>query len=149
MTGLNLKEAYDYLYSIGAVHSQKEFANKIGRAPETISKVFKSDKKLSPSTAYRLHSAFLIFSTKWCETGKGPMLEEKPQEDTEQSETRKSSDENISRLLEQNKELIDVLKKSLEQSQQTNKILLEELANLRREFASENTSLQKTIIKSV
>lgn len=38
------------------MHSQKEFAEKIGRTPETISKVFKSDKKLSPSTAYRLHT---------------------------------------------------------------------------------------------
>lgn len=145
MTGIELKKAYDYLYSIGAVHSQKEFAEKIGRTPETISKVFKSDKKLSPSTAYRLHNAFLMISTKWCETGEGPMIAEKAQETTKPNGMTNSSDENISKLLEQNKELIDVLKKSLEESQRTNSILLNELSELRKELSSQKTELVESI----
>ena len=128
MTGIELKKAYDYLYSIGAVHSQKEFAEKIGRTPETISKVFKSDKKLSPSTAYRLHNAFLIISMKWCETGEGPMIAENASEDTKSNEVNNSSNDNLSKLLEQNKELIGVLKKSMDESQRTNSILLKELS---------------------
>lgn len=145
MTGIELKKAYDYLYSIGAVHSQKEFAEKIGRTPETISKVFKSDKKLSPSTAYRLHNAFLMISTKWCETGEGPMIAEKAQEAPKSNGMTNSSDENISKLLEQNKELIDVLKKSLEESQRTNSILLNELSELRRELTFQKTELVESI----
>ena len=145
MTGIELKKAYDYLYSIGAVHSQKEFAEKIGRTPETISKVFKSDKKLSPSTAYRLHNAFLMISTKWCETGEGPMIAEKAQEAPKPNGMTNSSDENISKLLEQNKELIDVLKKSLEESQRTNSILLNELSELRKELSSQKTELVESI----
>ena len=145
MTGIELKKAYDYLYSIGAVHSQKEFAEKIGRTPETISKVFKSDKKLSPSTAYRLHNAFLMISTKWCETGEGPMIAEKAQEAPKTNGMTNSSDENISKLLEQNKELIDVLKKSLEESQRTNSILLKELSELRKELTSQKTELVESI----
>lgn len=145
MTGIELKKAYDYLYSIGAVHSQKEFAEKIGRTPETISKVFKSDKKLSPSTAYRLHNAFLMISTKWCETGEGPMIAEKAQEAPKPNEMSNSSNDNISKLLEQNKELIDVLKKSLEGSQRTNSILLNELAELRKELTSQKTELVESI----
>ena len=145
MTGIELKKAYDYLYSIGAVHSQKEFAEKIGRTPETISKVFKSDKKLSPSTAYRLHNAFLMISTKWCETGEGPMIAEKAQETTKPNGMTNSSDENISKLLEQNKELIDVLKKSLEESQRANSILLNELSELRKELSSQKTELVESI----
>lgn len=145
MTGIELKKAYDYLYSIGAVHSQKEFAEKIGRTPETISKVFKSDKKLSPSTAYRLHNAFLMISTKWCETGEGPMIAEKAQEAPKPNEMSNSSNDNISKLLEQNKELIDVLKKSLEESQRTNSILLNELSELRKELSSQKTELVESI----
>lgn len=145
MTGIELKKAYDYLYSIGAVHSQKEFAEKIGRTPETISKVFKSDKKLSPSTAYRLHNAFLMISTKWCETGEGPMIAEKAQEAPKPNEMSNSSNDNISKLLEQNKELIDVLKKSLEESQRTNSILLNELSELRKELTSQKTELVESI----
>ena len=145
MTGIELKKAYDYLYSIGAVHSQKEFAEKIGRTPETISKVFKSDKKLSPSTAYRLHNAFLMISTKWCETGEGPMIAEKAQEAPKPNEMNNSSNDNISKLLEQNKELIEVLKKSLEESQRTNSILLNELSELRKELSSQKTELVESI----
>lgn len=145
MTGIELKKAYDYLYSIGAVHSQKEFAEKIGRTPETISKVFKSDKKLSPSTAYRLHNAFLMISTKWCETGEGPMIAEKAQEAPKPNEMSNSSNDNISKLLEQNKELIDVLKKSLEESHRTNSILLNELSKLRKELTSQKTELVESI----
>lgn len=145
MTGIELKKAYDYLYSIGAVHSQKEFAEKIGRTPETISKVFKSDKKLSPSTAYRLHNAFLMISTKWCETGEGPMIADKAQEAPKPNEMSNSSNDNISKLLEQNKELIDVLKKSLEESQRTNSILLNELSELRKELTSQKTELVESI----
>lgn len=148
MTGIELKKAYDYLYSIGAVHSQKEFAEKIGRTPETISKVFKSDKKLSPSTAYRLHNAFLMISTKWCETGEGPMIAEKAQEAPKPNEMSNSSNDNISKLLEQNKELIDVLKKSLEESQRTNSILLNELSELRKGLTgvpSQKTELVESI----
>ena len=143
MTGIELKKAYDYLYSIGAVHSQKEFAEKIKRAPETISKVFKSDKELSPSTGYNLHYAFIsILSKEWCIEGKGEML----QEASKPAVVTNSSSDNISLLLEQNKELIGMLKKSLDESQRTNNILLNELSELRKELKSADLSSQKTVV---
>lgn len=148
MTGIDLKKAYDYLYNIGAVHSQKEFAQKIGITPETVSKVFKSEKKLAPSTSYKLHTAFIEFSTKWCETGEGPMLKEEPQEAPKPNGMTDSSNDNLSRLLEQNKELIDVLKKSLEESQKTNSILLNELSELRKGLTGV-TSQKTELVESI
>ena len=80
MTGKDLKMAFDYLYSTGAVHSQKEFADAIGRAGETISRDFKSDKKLSASVPYKLLSAFPnVFNEAWVLRGDGEMLAQQTQ----------------------------------------------------------------------
>lgn len=73
------------------------------------------------------------------------MIAEKAQETTKPNGMTNSSDENISKLLEQNKELIDVLKKSLEESQRTNSILLNELSELRKELSSQKTELVESI----
>lgn len=69
----------------------------------------------------------------------------KAQETPKTNGMTNSSDENISKLLEQNKELIDVLKKSLEESQRTNSILLNELSELRKELSSKKTELVESI----
>jgi hypothetical protein len=75
MNGRDLKMAYDYLYSIGAVHSQKEFGDAIGRAEETISRDFKAEKKLSASVPYKLLAAFPnVFNESWALQGEGDML---------------------------------------------------------------------------
>ena len=60
------------------------------------------------------------------------MIAEKAQEAPKPNGMNDSSNDNLSKLLEQNKELIDVLKKSLEESQKTNTILLNELSELRK-----------------
>lgn len=73
------------------------------------------------------------------------MIAEKAQEAPKSNGMTNSSDENISKLLEQNKELIDVLKKSLEESQRTNSILLNELSELRKELTSQKTELVESI----
>ena len=73
------------------------------------------------------------------------MIAEKAQETTKPNGMTNSSDKNISKLLEQNKELIDVLKKSLEESQRTNSILLNELSELRKELSSQKTELVESI----
>lgn len=144
------QDAYDYLYHNGSINSKTDLAKIMGVGRTSISYAYNGRPEyLNEKFLIKFSNAFPgVFNIDWLLTGDGEMLK-KAQEDTKSNGVTNSSDENISRLLEQNKELIDVLKKSLEQSQQTNKILLEELANLRREFASENTSLQKTEMESV
>ena len=75
------------------------------------------------------------------------MIAEKAQEAPKHNGMNDSSNDNLSKLLEQNKELIDVLKKSLEESQKTNTILLNELSELRKRLSvpSQKTELVESI----
>ena len=76
------------------------------------------------------------------------MIAENAQEGNKPNGISDSSNDNLSKLLEQNKELIDVLKKSLEESQKTNSILLNELSELRKGLAG--VSSQKTeLVESI
>ena len=89
-----------------------------------------------------------VFNLRWLILGEGEMLlAEKPQKKLKQSETTNSSDSNITKLLEQNKELIDVLKKSLEESHRTNNILLNELSELRKEL--QGATPKTTAVESI
>ena len=144
-------KAFAYLQGEQIVKGQKDLAEKLGATPGNISKALSGDKNaLTNNLMKRFSAAFPgVFNLRWLILGEGEMLlAEKPQKKLKQSETTNSSDSNITKLLEQNKELIDVLKKSLEESQKTNSILLNELSELRKGLTgvpSQKTELVESI----
>lgn len=135
MNGQLLKEVYMQLIRNGAVINQKDFAEKIGRSEEMISRAFKNNKKLAESTIYAVNNAFPnVFNLDWLLTGEGDMLQA-PQmaqdgflqvmaNDTKPY-TQESRDGQISRLLD----MIDERDAKIE-------ALLKENAGLRAELAS-------------
>lgn len=143
------QDAYDYLYHNGSINSKTDLAKIMGAGRTSISYAYNGRPEyLNEKFLIKFSNAFPgVFNIDWLLTGDGEMLK-KAQEDTKSNGVTNSSDENISRLLEQNKELIDVLKKSLEESQKTNTILLNELSELRKGLtgvASQKTELVESI----
>lgn len=143
-------KAFAYLQGEQIVKGQKDLAEKLGATPGNISKALSGDKSaLTNNLMKRFSAAFPgVFNLRWLILGEGEMLlAEKPQKKLKQSEATNSSDSNITKLLEQNKELIDVLKKSLEESHRTNNILLNELSELRKELqgATQKTAVVESI----
>lgn len=143
------QDAYDYLYHNGSINSKTDLAKIMGAGRTSISYAYNGRPEyLNEKFLIKFSNAFPgVFNIDWLLTGDGEMLK-KAQEDTKSNGVTNSSDENISRLLEQNKELIDVLKKSLEESQRTNSILLNELSELRKGLtgvASQKTELVESI----
>lgn len=111
------QDAYDYLYHNGSINSKTDLAKIMGAGRTSISYAYNGRPEyLNEKFLIKFSNAFPgVFNIDWLLTGDGEMLK-KAQEDTKSNGVTNSSDENISRLLEQNKELIDVLKKSLEES---------------------------------
>lgn len=143
-------KAFAYLQGEQIVKGQKDLAEKLGATPGNISKALSGDKSaLTNNLMKRFSAAFPgVFNLRWLILGEGEMLlSEKPQKKLKQSETTNSSDSNITKLLEQNKELIDVLKKSLEESHRTNNILLNELSELRKEL--QGATPKTTAVESI
>lgn len=142
------RKAYDYLYESGAIHTKKDLAEKMKVSRGSVQYAYAGNESyLNESFLKKFAKTFEAINLDWLLEGKGEMLK-KVQEDTKSNGVTNSSDENISRLLEQNKELIDVLKKSLEESQRTNSILLNELSELRKGLtgvASQKTELVESI----
>lgn len=143
------QDAYDYLYHNGSINSKTDLAKIMGAGRTSISYAYNGRPEyLNEKFLIKFSNAFPgVFNIDWLLTGDGEMLK-KAQEDTKSNGVTNSSDENISRLLEQNKELIDVLKKSLEESQKTNTILLNELSELRKGMTgvpSQKTELVESI----
>ena len=103
-----------------------------------------NESYLNESFLKKFAKTFEAINLDWLLEGKGEMLK-KAQEAPKTNGMNDSSNDNISKLLEQNKELIDVLKKSLEESQRTNSILLKELSELRKELSSQKTELVESI----
>lgn len=140
------QDAYDYLYHNGYIKSKTELAKIMGAGRTSISYAYNGRSEyLNEKFLIKFSNSFPgVFNLDWLLTGDGEMLK-KAQETPKTNGMTNSSDENISKLLEQNKELIDVLKKSLEESQRTNSILLNELSELRKELSSQKTELVESI----
>ena len=144
------QKAFAYLLGNSKIKSKTELAEKMGSTRSTVSKAYSGDTNYLTDDFIRKFTAAFpgVFSLQGLLSGNGPLLAENAQEDTKSNGVTNSSDENISRLLEQNKELIDVLKKSLEESQRTNSILLNELSELRKRLTgvpSQKTELVESI----
>lgn len=139
------RKAYDYLYESGAIHTKKDLAEKMKVSRGSVQYAYAGNESyLNESFLKKFAKTFEAINLDWLLTGDGEMLK-KAQEAPKTNGMTNSSDENISKLLEQNKELIDVLKKSLEESQRTNSILLKELSELRKELTSQKTELVESI----
>lgn len=141
------QKAFAYLLGNSKIKSKTELAEKMGSTRSTVSKAYSGDTNYLTDDFIRKFTAAFpgVFSLQGLLSGNGPLLAENSQEDNKSNGMTNSSDENISKLLEQNKELIDVLKKSLEESQRTNSILLNELSELRKELTSQKTELVESI----
>lgn len=78
-----LRQAYQYLMSIGQAHKQKDIAEKMNTAASNVSNAFKGvERFLTDSFLIRFNKAFGgIFNDKWLINGEGEMLkgEEKPE----------------------------------------------------------------------
>lgn len=142
------RKAYDYLYESGAIHTKKDLAEKMKVSRGSVQYAYAGNESyLNESFLKKFAKTFEEINLDWLLTGDGEMLK-KAQEAPKPNEISNSSNDNISKLLEQNKELIDVLKKSLEESQRTNSILLNELSELRKGLtgvASPKTELVESI----
>lgn len=139
------RKAYDYLYESGAIHTKKDLAEKMKVSRGSVQYAYAGNESyLNESFLKKFAKTFEAINLDWLLTGEGEMLK-KVQEAPKTNGMTNSSDENISKLLEQNKELIDVLKKSLEESQRTNSILLKELSEIRKELTSQKTELVESI----
>lgn len=70
------KSAFDYLRSIGAIHTQKDLADKIGASCSNVCSALKGvEKVLTDRFLIRFNAAFSEkFNTDWLLTGKGEML---------------------------------------------------------------------------
>ena len=69
-----LKEAYKYLQSIGKIHTQKGFADALGKAEGTISRAFNGDEKaLTDNLFVQITMSFPgLFNLDYLLTGEGP-----------------------------------------------------------------------------
>lgn len=141
------QKAFAYLLGNSKIKSKTELAEKMGSTRSTVSKAYSGDTNYLTDDFIRKFTAAFpgVFSLQGLLSGNGPLLAENAQEDTKSNGMNDSSNDNLSKLLEQNKELIDVLKKSLEESQRTNSILLNELSELRKELTSQKTELVESI----
>ena len=73
-----LKEAYKYLQSIGKIHTQKGFADALGKAEGTISRAFNGDEKaLTDNLFVQITLVFPgLFNLDYLLTGEGSLLVE-------------------------------------------------------------------------
>lgn len=71
-----IKEAFEYLRSVGEAHMQQDVANKMGISKTNISRAFNGDDKyLTKSFLLRFNEAYNnIFNYDWLLTGEGEML---------------------------------------------------------------------------
>lgn len=71
-----LQEVFDYLKSIGRIHTRKDLAEAIGSRPESISSALNGNEQYLTDNLFRKIGYFFgdIFSKEWLETGEGDML---------------------------------------------------------------------------
>lgn len=77
-----INKAFEYVRTLGDVHTQKDLASKMGYSTPTISSAFKGDPRyLTDSFISNFNKTFGdIFNPEWLATGNGNML--KPVKDT-------------------------------------------------------------------
>ena len=75
-TNISIKEAYEYLRSIGKAHKQQDVADTMGVSKENISRAFNGNERyLTESFLSRFNDAYgNIFNISWLLTGEGEML---------------------------------------------------------------------------
>lgn len=71
-----LRQVFNYIKSIGLVHTQKDLAERMKASEATVSKALKGEEQiLTSSFLRRLNRAFdNIFNSQWLLTGEGEML---------------------------------------------------------------------------
>lgn len=83
------KSAFDYLRSIGAIHTQKDLADKIGASQSNVCSALKGvEKVLTDRFLIRFNAAFSDkFNTDWLLTGEGEMLRDQSTTNIESNNT--------------------------------------------------------------
>ena len=77
----HVKQIFDHLKSIGKVHSQKDFADKLGISESIVSNRLNTLSNVSPSTLLKIRKAYTdIFNDDWLMYGTGDMLLPKKEE---------------------------------------------------------------------
>ena len=72
---LRLNKGFEYLRSIGMVHTQADVAKAMGASRPNVSSALKGDGKvLTDKFLKRFANAFDVLSQDWLLTGEGPML---------------------------------------------------------------------------
>lgn len=72
---LRLNKGFEYLRSIGMVHTQEDVAKAMGASRPNVSSALKGDGKvLTDKFLKRFANAFDVLSQDWLLTGEGPML---------------------------------------------------------------------------
>ena len=125
------KAAYDYLYSIGKVHSIKGFAGTIGAARTSVSKAYNGDPDYVKGALLTKVSAAYpgIFNREWLVDGIGEMLAEQPK-----VEVKGNSDLTVELIRMCNELMSDV--RSLREELLTTKAEVEKLKRAHYGYAS-------------
>lgn len=72
---LRLNKGFEYLRSIGMIHTQADVAKAMGASRPNVSSALKGDEKvLTDKFLKRFANAFGVLSQDWLLTGEGPML---------------------------------------------------------------------------
>ena len=102
------QKAFAYLLGNSKIKSKTELAEKMGSTRSTVSKAYSGDTNYLTDDFIRKFTAAFpgVFSLQGLLSGNGPLLAENAQEDTKSNGMNDSSNDNLSKLLEQNKELI-------------------------------------------
>ena len=123
-----LKEVYKHLQSVGKIHTQKGFADALGKAEGTISKAFNGDEKaLTDNLFVQITLAFPdTFSLDYLLTGEGSLLLN--------AEANEKPEPNVSindKLIGMLKSQLDLLREQLQAKDRHIEKLLDELRELR------------------
>ena len=145
-----LEAVYQYLRNTGRVHTQKEFAEKVGYTETSISKAFNG---IMSSLTDNLFKAIVrtyrpIFSLEWLLTGDGSML---TLDDTQQKKplASDSDDENIDAIMQMYKNATEEKAKAAElfkaatKEKEETESLKTEIATLRNELRAARNSMRE------
>ena len=143
-----LEAVYQYLRNTGRVHTQKEFAEKVGYTETSLSKAFNG---IMSSLTDNLFKAIVrtyrpIFSLEWLLTGDGSML---TLDDTQQKKplTSDNDDENINAIMQMYKNATEEKAKAAElfkaatKEKEETESLKTEIATLRNELRAARNSM--------
>lgn len=116
-----INECYEYLRSIGKIHTKKDLCDLLNIAPSNLTKAFKGEPRyLTDGFLRRFCSAFDgLLSEEWLITGEGSML-------TEDTIVPESKD------IQNNIDDIEILKRTIFELSESNKILTETNARYSR-----------------